>query len=686
MPRLALTLIAALILLSGITCGTAPPVSDVNDEQRLADIEQAQNIVDAAMADDGAVDIARVVNELSAMPGVSLAEEYDGGAYAKFADGEVLVVYNNRDLGELSDDVSDAPTARAKPTWEASARVPNPKKARLLNGMGNWYTNVIPQIKPWIENSGYQISQLEASLPNLIGLNGDGIFYLSTHGMRVRLGTISGLQITPDPDPGVDTPAPTTSIAIDGLDHFALWTTTPLTNEIINQYRPDFRAGRLVYAVGKWNRGPNNRPTLERHVAITENFIRDSRMGWHFKSTNSSPNPHSIVYIDACSSADNLASAACQMQGADYYLGWSAPTNDGDSALTTKFLFDRLTGANSVGPIRNPPQRPFNLDAVMGAMRTVRRRNGQPIDTSIDFDFWGQPIAASAAQLKQLKVRGSPGGQIRPGIEAVAVDEINDRLILSGDFGDMPGKVFVGGSERSLSGPGWSPTLIYCTLQRGDVGEVYVEVDGRRSNQRWISAWDMTVKCSRHPFTPKVCSDCEWDMTWRYRLRADVSPVRYEIEKNVTEGGQQTMGRRGATFSFDAVTGHGWTTDATPREFTLSPNAVSPTYAPDSTDGLDEYFSAGAWILPESHKLIVNHVAETWGSIINFVAPPPYSVVQRAGIYGSYWYKNHPFNITIPLDGNLNISSGSQSIDSNGSHYDWQAAAIISKPPSNLPL
>ncbi|MFO0972523.1 MAG: hypothetical protein U1A27_03655 [Phycisphaerae bacterium] len=676
-----------LAIVAAATCNTQPmgDGSSASDEQRLADVEHVLNMTDAAMNDSGRVDMPALMSMLGTLGGVAGFEEYDGGITLQFADGELLFVIDNREPGEdITDEIADAPaTARIKHDVVA-ARVPVPPQALLMNGMGSFYTNPISTFSPWLTSAGYDVRRVEATVENFKNLGSLGLLYVSTHGIRFRGSQyLPNRPYTVELDSDVLTPAPTTQLSTDGKDHFALWTTTKLTNDTINRYRELLRTGRLAYSVAKVDRGPQGRPTLEAHLAITELWVTDPVVGWHFRSPSTAPQPHTFVYIDACSSADPLFWPACLQAGATYYLGWTTPTNDKQVAQSTRFLFDRLTGANSVGPFRDPPQRPFNERDILAAMRTLQRSDGTTLDTSVDI-IHGEQQLDSLSMLVRRDKQGSPAAQLRPGLRQVIPDEQNQKLILFGDFGDRAGKVFIGGSERELTGLRWTATRVECELQSADLGEVYVRVNGHNSNPRWISAWDMVVRRKLAEITPPYCSDCFANMTWRYRLRFDTLPVRDEIEKPARSGGHYSNGRRGATFTMNSIDGTGMI-GGHPVE--LSQIERHPAYFPDPTPALGggEWFSITGVLNSQSRTLVVNVHVDT-DAERRFYPDSGDSQVTHISVHGSSLYVDHPFNLNIQLDNDWNIPPGGFNTDAYGSRYEWEGASILSAPPAGLPI
>jgi hypothetical protein len=86
---------------------------------------------------------------------------------------------------------------------------------------------------------------------------------------------------------------------------------------------------------------------------------------------------------------------------------------------------------------------------------------------------------------------------LAPSIRYVAVDELDDLLVLTGEFGTRPGKVTVGGVELVVAALDWTPTEI--KAQRlpysgpGSSGDVIVEVNGVRSNARQLTKWTIPL-------------------------------------------------------------------------------------------------------------------------------------------------------------------------------------------------
>jgi hypothetical protein len=239
----------------------------------------------------------------------------------------------------------------------------------------------------------------------------------------------------------------------------------------------------------------------ENRIVITEKFVEKY---WR-------PSPGALLYMDACVSDDARLKSIClgDKVKASAYVGWTAVTYDDMSTASARFFFDRALGANSYGPFRNPPQRPFDGAAVMTAMGTVKRKNGFPFDTSVKAFGYGviTPFTPVAKLVMSLRA-GETSPVLRPGIASVSIAEIssNGWLDISGSFGNTPGTVTLGGQPLTVQSGGWQPTKIRCNRPpdsgAGATGDLVVTVNGHASNPRRITGWDVTCTVHWQEFGP----------------------------------------------------------------------------------------------------------------------------------------------------------------------------------------
>lgn len=528
------------------------------DEERAATLGVIHGIVEAQIPNGlnpPAGANAAIAAALDAMPELAEAEEVPGGVWARFHDNEELFIFNSRFENDVpadaegpdSADYLASPTAppdrqlrpeesggtpRTAGVFRSALGVPSSKKARLINTMGSNFQNSIPTIRPWLINAGYDVNvQLDGSVEGLRNLNGDGLIYFSGHGL-----------------PGKGSAA-----------HMALWTTTPMTKDTVALYRPEVKAGLLAYGDGYTDRLPPPFPggvplvVKENRIVITEKFVEKY---WR-------PAPGALLYMDACVSNDARLKNVClgDQVKASAYIGWTDVTFDDMSTASVRFFFDRALGANSYGPFRTPPQRPFDGQSIMTAMAQLKRKNGFPFDTSVKALAFGvaSPIHPVAKLVLSLRA-GETSPVLRPGIASARIAEItsNGWLELVGSFGNTPGTVTLGGQQLTVQSGGWEPTRIRCNRPpdsgTGATGDLVVTVNGHASNPRRITGWDVTCNVHWQEFGPP-CDACQWDATWRGLLRADADQVRPGPEQAPRRGVQTSSATAGQQLTFDSASG-----------------------------------------------------------------------------------------------------------------------------------
>jgi hypothetical protein len=368
-------------------------------------------------------------------------------------------------------DLSRPPRARAVGT------VPKSNRFRLFNGLGSFFAvhDPRPELQAMLTQAGYSGTVEDATLANLRTVSGDGIFYLRTHGGRFH-------RETP-PNPPANFQA----------DVYALWTSTevlePSAEEQNAQLVLDLLDNRIVYMTFRndmWSQLPlvGSEFAQARHYGITGRFV----------SEYISLGEDSLAYIDACESATDLAMAqAFQKKNASLYVGWDERAWMSAIAQTSKYVFDRLLGANRFAP-EDPHQRPFPWDALA---RDPKFGTGKTYGYSTGPNSAGVVVSAS---LGFYPLGTGHLAMLAPSLYAMQVNEGDDELVLFGMFGPdafNEAKVLIddGSGEqpltiKSATGDG---TTIRAQLPRSGArssGNVRVTLRGHASNTRQLLAWD----------------------------------------------------------------------------------------------------------------------------------------------------------------------------------------------------
>lgn len=276
---------------------------------------------------------------------------------------------------------------------------------------------------------------------------------------------------------------------------------------------------------------------------------------------------------------------------------------------------------------------------------------------------------------------GDDGGELL--LRMLSISESTSILTLHGSFGDAIGEVYVNGSPRSLAGGGWTADQIEVSIQPQDLGEVYVQVGSAATNSRWITGWDFDIRRTYQLFQQSLCPACQAQMTYRFRLRGDVSAVD-DGSGNLINGGTANHGVRGATFSIDSVDGS-WLSDFDGQQRVWSAEQTTPVYyiggdAEQFVSGAGEWFSAFAGVDPGNSRAVVAVHVDTDGYRVRNLDTGE-STVEHITDFGVYQNLSYPGTIVMPLSASLNVPAGSTQPDNNGSFWEWEAAPAQSPPP-----
>jgi hypothetical protein len=449
---------------TGGTGGTGGSLSPQTRSAVLSNI--GQKMKSLAGQPNDSVD-QQITDFMKTIPQLTNVKLRDGLISANFTDGRFLVIYDN-----LRYDPANNRSVPRRSGTRAAMGQPYAAPAEVFLALGtflNQSSHGGPDAAPDVANylrtgASYAVSQPDASVEALKHVNGDGVFYIHTHG--------GVIDLPPHTDP-VITQGVTKS--------FALWTTTPrdenrenpLSAQSDRQLQDDLFFGRLGYAYEAQN-DVLGVPSLEWHYCITPAFIQ--HYGWKFA-------PDSFVFINACSSASADAGElgqAIKDAGASVYAGWTDEVDNGIANNTARFLIDRLIGANQYKP---PAQklRPFIRSDVQPAMLAAGLGH-----SSVVVD--GKPhVADLLLAVLDVPDQAEGGfGILAPTIRNLEVDEPDRLLTLNGSFGDRPKdhseKVTLGGHDLAITS--WALDKVVCSLpgEAGYVGDCVIHTYGHESN------------------------------------------------------------------------------------------------------------------------------------------------------------------------------------------------------------
>jgi hypothetical protein len=319
----------------------APPAGTISDEARLAVFDTLNTFLSTLPGTNASADNQATLAYLQRRPEFEASGiSPDGGnVWARFVDGTPFLVLNDRAPGTGSQGVLRGQLVPKPDVLRKSSDVfPGASKARIMNSLGTAFpasAQTVTMLRSWCKQVGYTLSTPDdPTIENLLFMNGDGIFYWTTHG-----GTGYNHQLVMQPI-------------------FALWTSDVVTKTNIPKYRTLVDSGYLVYASAK-NDLVDGKPVNTVHYMVTMKFIGE----YMSFATNS------LVYFDACGSGDFDPKYLPLLKTAGFYLGWSLPTRDDESAFTARYFFDKTLGVNSLAPKETPPRRPFYTGDVLSEMK-----------------------------------------------------------------------------------------------------------------------------------------------------------------------------------------------------------------------------------------------------------------------------------------------------------------------------
>ena len=493
----------------------SPAVEEPRDvmpaEVRAAVVNDIADFIENLPHEDFEAETAQILARLRAHPEIetAVADDTGGMIWATFSDGVTLYIFDEEHAPPSEDPTAQralspasSPPGTAGPVPAAAPEILPPAMPgssapavgppsgipnlwyRLLDGLGPGYrsTNPIPDIQAMLDEAGYRGFAGEASLTALRHVGNDGVFYLRTHGLP-------GNEETGRPA--------------------AFSTSTLYKGEFeTDLIAADYAYGRLGLMLIRY-RWYRRRP--EPAYAITDAFIDRY---WNNFADNS------LVYFDACHgiTLDAIIDVLRQ-KNASVIMGWNGRLRPGPAQDTSRFVFDRLLGAN-VFQSEDPSQRPFDYVSVFDAHIGPARDHGHC------------PVEGST-----LEFRTGPGsfGLLAPSIKRMEIREGPEELIIHGLFGPdpapQPREVTVQGEPLIVDT--WDPHEIRVAGFTADKeGEVVVTVMDRESNAVPITSWrDWEVRGTVwwvgwiSPLIEVIDNETV-ELVWALDIRADVHSYR----------------------------------------------------------------------------------------------------------------------------------------------------------------
>ena len=384
------------------------------------------------------------------------------GVWTRFTDGRLFIVSDNTEA------TSDTPGALLKavgplqPSRGPAASLPSSAQARLLNALGPAFDplfgtgaqQTVTDLRNWFSAAGYASPPSgDASVDGLKLVQGDGVFYLSSHGSWGETRS--------------------------GQTAYGIWTTDEVTPANETRLSGDLNSTppRLC-----WYRALDNNSIFDAnrktHYAITADFVR----------TYMSFGTNSLVFFNACKSDDTDFKAACIAKQAGVYLGWTNNINGLGSLTSARFFFDRLLGAHQQPPAESPPQRPFEITYVMEDM-LLRK-----LDVST--------TSKGMAKLEATPLYGYGGEPtlLAPSIQWVIPPFIpgDEKILIDGSFGEDPGQagtVTLGNGPLTIAS--WTPTRIESPAPESG-GNLRVRIRGVKSNTIQLTEWRAQFTLTYH--------------------------------------------------------------------------------------------------------------------------------------------------------------------------------------------
>lgn len=485
-----------------------PPGTAVTVEERMVALDAAETLLEALLGSgvEGDDLNAALATGLKGLPVIAATgvDTATSMAWARFTDGRLLIIGDNRPAGPVADSVLAAPAmkavaagraghveaargsaaspasragraerarvasamneaAAAPPVFAADGEVselPTSRHVRLLHSFGPDFDQLqrpIEDMAEWFEEHGYQVrkgQEGDARVATLRNISGDGFFYFNTHGG-------GGHDRT-------------------GRKLYAMGSSTLATdaNERLPEIASDLDNDRLVYMTARNGENLAGVPLVDTRYAVTRFFVEEY---WSFAE-------NSIVFVNVCHSAvahDDIHAFIFEMHraGAGVYFGWSGTVTATGGFRAVRYFVDRLLGANEFQP-ETPKQRPFTWPLVLQDMTS----KGYTTDGA------AQLVARPATQ------SGARVGILRPSIGAlwVAPPFMNSDLHIEGYFGTRPGRVTIddGSGPVELAVKDWTPAGITAGLPltgTGSVGDVVVHVGDHASNPRRLHRYTGTA-------------------------------------------------------------------------------------------------------------------------------------------------------------------------------------------------
>jgi hypothetical protein len=527
-------------------------------------------------------------------------------------------------------------------------------------------------------NNGYKPFSMNGKLDdfkNSISA-GTGVFFTSTHGARWQ--------------------------GMDKKQHFYLLTT--------QRYNPQDESGPIGQDLKNGLLGLGSEMENGHQVPVL-------CIGAGFVTKYMKFGPNSLWINGACQSFDQEFYQACFAKGLSAYAGWTESVERGASTRASKYIFDRLLGANADEEYpAAPPQRPFDLIDVLQALArtpgantitnpTLDQSNWIEGDPTWKFPFIGIPgIKVITAKLQYAFAAGPPTPAqwvrlLAPSITQLTVDEVTNKLAIQGSFGsDSQGAtVTVGGSALTIVPGSWRSDEIQCSgLAPGLTGDVVVTVKGHKSNAVPLTLW----KGQLHLKVEFLNQQTEkYDVNWILTFRGDAhgfrsfpdQPVFYPTVPGGPEGAPTIRIQNTGRDSVVNYTATG-TDDEQMQRVDISGSGSIPYSTinpyPGSTDAPGGY-TASMDLDVLGHKMYIRADAAMWkgiGVVLTFKGTNPTTINSTTDLATRGDGDNRYFDrvntstyLTLAMDSNLNGAGSQKVFTQNNVRYTYTWTAFTAK-------
>jgi hypothetical protein len=509
------------------------PGGGLSPEARIVVIEEVEEVVNTLLppvttpveARDFYAEVALLGEELLKLDGIvaTLVSTSTLTVQAVMADGISISIVNNRPTAlEYSGPAAELAAATLAQQSVGPAGLAENRRAVVANFDGGGA--VAAEVRRLLQDAGYQVLNLGASISSMRQYKNLGVLYLDTHGVQYQQFSISAAGLSPGPL------------------LYALQTSTEVSIATLKgNFDQELNNGEVILSLGE--DGPNRQVKF----AITEKFIAKH---WSFEK--------GVVMIHACFGGAGvfipdqvclgsgcspnapgalnppLLRAAMKTKGATVVASFDNYTNTDQARTTILHFFDRLLGADTINRL-TPPARPFALDEVR---KDMVARNLITFDMP-SFIFAGINFGDRTADL--TFDASDPQAALAPTIESIEVVDDSDKpqgeVKLKGAFGTRQGSATI--DNRPTTVAAWSAGEIVLNTPfsgSGAAGDVIVQApDQVESNPVPLTEWQGTVKLI---FTPGQ-GTLQATATMDVRFRADLHKSRAMLDAPPTAPTQQ---------------------------------------------------------------------------------------------------------------------------------------------------